>query len=274
LIESSFIFLAFTSSNETLQIASFTTWSSFILYLHQSTDLDQQVNNTRLLKLLLIPLLADTTSNSKLASIEKCHAWLTLISFNPTNVSDVILPFLSFAFGHHQLSTTTTAWWLECRHLGGKYLHDLLAEVQHGESIIRMAGDQILNFIFDWIIDQLLETTTQSSAVDEKPHWLSIWNAFLKHLMTIFQSNVTIDEKQRIAINTCLLTRIEQCWIDSRIVTRLLLNLFETFEQINFPLAIESVLRDTSVRTKTLSATQNYTSTGQNASRKLIAHCH
>ncbi|CAF4988957.1 unnamed protein product, partial [Rotaria magnacalcarata] len=73
---------------------------------------------------------------------------------------------------------------------------------------------------------------------------------------------------QRVAINTCLLTRIEQLWIDSRIETRFLLKLFETFEQIGFPLAIETVLRDSSTRTKTLSAAQIHPSSTNHKSRK------
>jgi hypothetical protein len=56
---------------------------------------------------------------------------------------------------------------------------------------------------------------------------------------------------------------MEQLWIDSRISTQVLLKLFDAFEQTGFPLAIETVLRDSSIRTKTLSATQN------NRSRKL-----
>lgn len=248
----------------------FTAWSSFISHLHQLDDLDQPSIQMRLLKLFLTPFLSDSTSKSKSASISKCHAWTSLISFYPKNVSEVILPFLSFAFGNEltsKASSTTTAWWPECRHIGGQYLHDLLTDPFHSENAIRTAGDHILNYVFDFIIDQFLETSVQCNASKEKPLWLLIWNAFLKHLMTLFQSNNAVPEKQRVAINTCLLKRIEQCWIDSRIETRLLLKLFETFEQIGFPLAIETVLRDTSVRTKTLSATQNYSFLGNNKSR-------
>jgi hypothetical protein len=80
--------------------------------------------------------------------------------------------------------------------------------------------------------------------------------------------NNSINENQRVAINTCLLTRIEQLWIDSRIETRFLLKLFETFERIGFPLAIETVLRDSSTRTKTLSAAQIHPSSANHKSRK------
>ena len=169
------------------------------------------------------------------------------------------MPFLSFAFGKHISSkpvSTTTAWWPECRQIGAQYLHDLFVTTNHGDAVLRSSGDEILNYIFDFVVEQFFQAKTN----EEKPFWLTIWNAFLKHLMSIFQSNQSINEKQRMAINACLLTRVEQCWIDGRIETRLLLKLFESFEQIGFPLAIETVLRDTSVRTKTLSATQNYSS--------------
>lgn len=210
---------------------------------------------------------------SKSASISKCHAWLILISFYPKNVNDIILPFLSFAFGKdlssNSGSTTTTAWWSECRQIAAQYLHQLLLEASHAEHAIRIAADQLLHYVFDFIFDQFFESSTMN---EEKPLWLVIWNGYLKHLMTIFQSNNPIDEKQRVAINTCLLTRIEHWWIDARIETRLLLKLFESFEQIGFPLAIETVLRDTSVRTKTLSATQNYSSSSaRHHSRKFLS---
>lgn len=223
------------------------------------------------MKLFLLPFLSDSTSKSKSASISKCHAWLNLISFYPTHVSDVILPFLSFAFGKHTLSkssSTTTAWWPECRQIGAQYLHDLLVETTNGETVLRSAGDEILGYIFDFIVEQFFQEQT----VEGKPLWLTIWNSFLKHLLVIFQSNQPIQEKQRMAINTCLLTRIEQCWIDGRIETRLLLKLFESFEQIGFPLAVETVLRDTSVRTKTLSATQNFSSLS-NKKSSMIYFC-
>ena len=243
-----------------------------ISHLHQTDDFDlQSSTNNRLLKLFLNPFLSDSTSKSKSASISKCHAWLTLIAFYPKNVTDIVLPFLSFAFGNHlasKSSSTTTAWWSECRQIGAQYLHKLLVEANHAENTIRIAGDQLLHYVFDFILDQFFQSTT-TTTTDEKPLWLIIWNAYLKHLMNLFQSNNTMDEKQRVAINTCLLTRIEHFWIDSRIETRLLLKLFETFEQIGFPLAVETVLRDTSVRTKTLSATQNYScSSGKHQSRK------
>ncbi|CAF3564763.1 unnamed protein product, partial [Rotaria sp. Silwood2] len=46
-------------------------------------------------------------------------------------------------------------------------------------------------------------------------------------------------------------TRIEQLRIDSSIDTQCPLKLFETFERIEFPLAIETVLRDSTTHTKT-----------------------
>ena len=63
---------------------------------------------------------------------------------------------------------------------------------------------------------------------------------------------------------------MEQLWIDSRIETRFLLKLFETFEQIAFPLSIETVLCDSSTRTKTLSAAQIHPSSGNYKSRKIF----
>ncbi|CAF4116771.1 unnamed protein product [Rotaria magnacalcarata] len=76
-------------------------------------DIDSQLLNSRLLKLFLTPFLSDSTSKSKSASIAKCRAWITLISMYPKNINDVILPFLSFAFGNHitsKAASTTTAW--------------------------------------------------------------------------------------------------------------------------------------------------------------------
>jgi len=263
---------AFIVSNYSIVSAAFTSWSSFMLHIHQFDDIDHQQLNNRLLKLFLTPFLSDSTSKSKSASISKCHAWITLISIYPKNVNDIILPFLSFAFGNHLSSntiSTTTAWWSECRQIGGEFLQNFLIKNLHGEYIIRLAADQILNYLFDSILDQLLEYKINSNQNLENSLWLNSWNAYLNHLMNIFKSNNSMNENQRVAINTCLLTRIEQLWIDSRIETCFLLKLFETFEQITFPLAIETVLRDSSIRTKTLSAAQIHPSSGNYKSRKL-----
>ncbi|CAF0869214.1 unnamed protein product [Adineta steineri] len=256
---------AFIVENYSIRSAAYTAWSLFMSHIHQSDDIDPQQLNNRLLKLFLTPFLSDCTSKSKSASISKCHAWITLISIYPKNIHDIILPFLSFAFGNHISSktlSTTTAWWSECRQIGAQFIHDLLIKNNHGEYIIRIAGDNILNYLFDSIVDQLLEYSTNLTENDEKSLWLISWNAYLNHLINIFKLNNSINENQRVAINTCLLTRMEQLWIDSRIETRFLLKLFETFEQISFPLAIETVLRDSSVRTKTLSAAQIHPSSG------------
>lgn len=248
---------AFLVSNYSIRSAAFTSWSQFILTIHQLEEFESSQLNTRLLKLFLAPFLSDSTSKSKSASISKCHAWIKLISVYPTNVHDVILPFLSFAFGDHlSLNTisTTTAWWSECRQIGGEFLHDFLQNTTHGELIIKLAADQILNYLFDFIVEQLLTLKIQLTTTNMS--WLNCWNVYLNHLMNIFKTTNAISNEQRVAINTCLLTRIEQLWIDSRIETCFLLKLFETFEQIGFPLAIETVLRDSSIRTKTLSAAQ------------------
>jgi len=234
-------------------------------------DIHQQQLYNRLLKLFLTPFLPDYTSKSKSASISKCHAWITLISIYPKNINDVILPFLSFAFGNHissKIKSTTTAWWSECRQIGAQCIHDLLVRNIHGEYIITIAGDEILNYLFDSIVDQLLEYIINPIENEENSLWLISWNAYLNHLINIFKLNNAINENQRVAINTCLLTRIEQLWIDSRIETRFLLKLFETFERIGFPLAIETVLRDSSTRTKTLSAAQIHPSSANHKSRK------
>ena len=224
------------------------------------------------MKLFLTPFLSDSTSKSKSASISKCHAWIILISIYPKNLPEVILPFLSFAFGNHLASntiSTTTAWWPECRQIGAQFLHDFLSENLHGEYIIQSAADQILNYLFDSIVDQLLEYTGDSTTQTlDDCLWLKSWNAYLNHLMSIFKANNAINDEQRVAINTCLLRRIEQLWIDVRIETRFLLKLFETFEQIGFPLAIETVLRDSSTRTKTLSAAQIHPSSGNHKSQE------
>ena len=240
-------------------------------HIHHSDDIDSQQLNTRLLKLLLAPFLSDCASKSKSASISKCHAWLTLISLYPKNLNDIILPFLSFAFGNHISSksiSTTTAWWSECRQIGAQFLHDLLTKNLHCEYIIQIAGDQILNYLFDSIVDQLLEYRINSESNEDNSLWITSWHAYLNHLINIFKSNNSINESQRVAINGCLLTRIEQLWIDARIETRFLLKLFETFEQVGFPLAIETVLCDSSTRTKTLSAAQIHPSSGNHRSRK------
>ena len=260
---------AFIVSNYSIRSAAFTTWSNFMLHFHHLDDTEN-----RLLKLFLTPFLSDSTSKSKSASISKCHAWIVLISIYPTNLHDVILPFLSFAFGDHLSSNTvsmTTAWWSECRQIGAQFLHDFLLENIHGEYIIKLAGDQILNYLFDSIVDQLLEYTIDSNTkTSDDCLWLKSWNAYLNHLMNIFKSNNSINDDQRVAINTCLLTRIEQLWIDSRIEARFLLKLFETFEQIGFPLAVETVLRDSSTRTKTLSAAQIHPSSGNHKSQEKL----
>jgi hypothetical protein len=240
-----------------------------MLHIHQIDDIDQQQLNNRLLKLFLTPFLSDTTSKSKSASISKCYSWITLISIYPKNIYDIILPFLSFAFGNHISSntiSTTTAWWSECRQIGGEFIQNFLINNINGEYIIKLAADQILNYLFDSIVDQLLEYKINNN--QENFLWLNSWNAYLNHLMNILKSNNSINENQHVAINTCLLTRIEQLWIDSRIETKFLLKLFETFEQISFPLAIETVLRDSSIRTKTLSAAQIHPSSGYHKSRK------
>jgi Trp operon repressor len=258
---------AFLVSNYSIRSEAFTTWSSFMLHIHQYNDID---NHQRLLKLFLTPFLSDYTSKSKSASISKCHSWITLISIYPKNLNDVILPFLSFSFGNNHLSSntnsTTTAWWLECRKIGGEFIQNFLINNIHSEYIIKLASDQILNYLFDSIVDQLLEYKINNN--QENFLWLNSWNAYLNHLMNILKSNNSINENQHVAINTCLLTRIEQLWIDSRIETKFLLKLFETFEQISFPLAIETVLRDSSIRTKTLSAAQIHPSSGYHKSRK------
>lgn len=241
-------------------------------HVHNLDDIDHQQLNNRLLKLFLTPFLADYTSKSKSASISKCYAWVTLISIYPKNIHDVILPFLAFAFGNHitsKTNSTTTAWWSECRQIGGQFIHDLLVKNVHCEYILTVSGDQILNYLFDSIVDQLLDYKINSIKNDENSLWLTSWNAYLNHLINIFKVNHSIHETQRVAINTCLLTRMEQLWIDSRIETRFLLKLFETFEQIGFPLAIETVLRDSSTRTKTLTAAQIHPSSSNHKSRKL-----
>ena len=71
------------------------------LNLNNTDDLHQQQLYNRLLKLFLTPFLPDYTSKSKSASIAKCRAWLVLVSAYPTHIDDVLLPFLSFAFGTH-----------------------------------------------------------------------------------------------------------------------------------------------------------------------------
>ncbi|CAF0968643.1 unnamed protein product, partial [Rotaria magnacalcarata] len=186
-------------------------------------------------KLFLTPFLSDSTSKSKSASIAKCRAWITLISMYPKNINDVILPFLSFAFGNHitsKAASTTTA----C------------------EYILTIVDYKINSIKFD-----------------ENSLWLTSWNAYLNYLLNIFKLNNAIQESQRVQINTCLLTRIEQLRIDSRIETRFL---FKLFEQIGFPLAIETVLRDSSTRTKTLSAAQMHpSSTNHKSQDKSLSYC-
>lgn len=216
-------------------------------------DLHQQQLHNRLLKLFLTPFLSDSTSKSKSASIAKCRAWLILAMAYPTHVDDVILPFLAFAFGNQSSSKTIPNWWIECRKLGSQGLHQLLTDHTNAQFLIKIGSDQLLNYLFDSITDEFLELPTEKS----KSIGLSSWNAYLTHLIQLFTTSNSIDEPQRVAINTCLLTRIEQLWIDARVPTDGLLKLFDAFEQTAFPLAIETILRDTSVRTKTLSASQN-----------------
>ncbi|CAF0942179.1 unnamed protein product [Rotaria sordida] len=251
---------AFIVANYSIRAAAFSSWASFMSHIYRSDlnlhndDIHQQQLYNRLLKLFLTPFLPDNTSKNKSASIAKSRAWLILVSTYPTHIDDVILPFLSFTFGYNISSKIlSTTWWSECRQIGEQYLHDILIDNINGEYIIKIAGDQILNYLFDTIIDELLENT-----IDEnKSLGLICWNSYLIHLTHLYISNNTINNNQRLTINTCLLTCIEKLWIDSRISTRFLLKLFHTFEQTNFPLAIETVLRDSSIRTKTLSTTQH-----------------
>ncbi|CAM4828837.1 unnamed protein product [Rotaria magnacalcarata] len=278
---------AFVVANYSIRGAAFSSWSSFMSHIYRSDlnlhndDVHQQQLYNRLLKLFLTPFLPDYTSKSKSASIAKCHAWLILVSTYPKHIDDVLLPFLSFAFGYHissKIVSTPTTWWPECRKMGAQCLHDILTDNATGESVvIKTAGDQILHYLFDIIEDELLEYT----ANEEKSLGLLCWNAYLNHLTRIFTTsnnstgnnqreqidtcilthifttNNSMDDNRREQINTGLLTRIEQLWIDSRISTRFLLKLFDTFEQTSFPLAMETVLRESSIRTKTLSATQD-----------------
>ncbi|CAF2254512.1 unnamed protein product [Rotaria magnacalcarata] len=278
---------AFVVANYSIRGAAFSSWSSFMSHIYRSDlnlhndDVHQQQLYNRLLKLFLTPFLPDYTSKSKSASIAKCHAWLILVSTYPKHIDDVLLPFLSFAFGYHissKIVSTPTTWWPECRKMGAQCLHDILTDNATGESVvIKTAGDQILHYLFDIIEDELLEYT----ANEEKSLGLLCWNAYLNHLTRIFTTsnnstgnnqreqidtcilthifttNNSMDDNRREQINTGLLTRIEQLWIDSRISTRFLLKLFDTFEQTCFPLAMETVLRESSIRTKTLSATQD-----------------
>ena len=254
---------AFVVANYSIRGAAFSAWSSFMAHIYRSDfnlkhdDLHQQQLSNRLLKLFLTPFLPDNTSRSKSASMAKCRAWLVLLSAYPTHIDDVLLPFLAFAFGNFtscKTSSTVTVWWPECRQIGAQYLHDLLADPSHGITAVKSAGEQILNYLFDAILDQLLD---KSEGNEETSLWTSSWKAYLTHLSTFLSSSQSMSDGQRLAINTSLLTRLEQFWIDARLSTRSLLTLFETFEQISFPLAIETVLCDASIRTKTLSATQN-----------------
>ena len=225
------------------------------LKLNNDDTYQQQLYN-RLLKLFLTPFLPDYTSKSKSASIAKCRAWLILVSAYPTHVDDVLLPFLSFAFGSYtfaRIPPTATIWWPECRKIGIECLHEVLADKTHSEGAIKIAGDQILSYLFDSMLDELAESTFN----DDKSVCLTSWSAYLTVLTHLLASNNAINDSQRMTINTCLLTRVEQLWIDSRIPTAFLFRILDAFERTAFPLAIETVLRDSSVRTKTLSATQN-----------------
>ena len=247
---------AFVVANYSIRSAAFSAWASFMSHIYHADsnlnhdDLHQQQLYNRLLKLFLTPFLPDYTSKSKSASIAKCRAWLILVLAYPTHLEDVILPFLSFAFGN-QSSTKTT--WIECRKLGSQGLYQLLTDKTNAELIVKNGGDQILNYLFDSITDQFLEIPLDK----ETTPWLTSWNAYLTHLIHLLTSNNSMDDERRVTINTCLLTRMEQLWIDSRISTDVLLKLFDTFEQTGFPLAIETIVRDSSIRTKTFSASQN-----------------
>ena len=248
---------AFIVANYSIRGAAFSAWASFMSHIYRSdlnlnrdTAHQQQQLYNRLLKLFLTPFLPDYTTKSKSASIAKCRAWTVLVSAYPTHIDDVILPFLSFAFGNR---FQTKTWWIECRKLGYQCLNELLIDQINGELLIKHSGEQILNYLFDSVVDENLESSTN----DETSICLANWNAYLTHLIRLFTSKDSITDQQRLAINTCLLTRMEQLWIDARIDTNVLLKLFLCFEQTTFPLAIETVLSDSSVRTKTLSATQN-----------------
>lgn len=214
-------------------------------------DLHQQQLYNRLLKLFLTPFLSDSTSKSKSASIAKCRAWAILVNAYPTHLDDVILPFLSFAFA--STSKTNANGSIECRKIASQTLHQLFTDQINAEWLIKTGHDQILNYLFDSITDDLLDTGIEKN----KSIGFISWNAYLTHLIHLFTSQHSIEETQRVAINACLLTRIEQLWIDSRVPTDGLLKLFDAFEQTAFPLAIETVFRDSSVRTKTFSASQN-----------------
>ena len=217
-------------------------------------DLHQQQLYNRLLKLFLTPFLSDSTSKSKSASIAKCRAWSILVNAYPTHLDDVILPFLSFAYGNpSSASKTISNGSIECRKIGSQTLHQLFTDPTNAEWLIKNGSDQILNYLFDSITDELSDTGIEKN----KSLGFLSWNAYLTHLIHLFTSNNSIEETQRVVINTCLLTRIEQLWIDSRVPTDGLLKLFDAFEQTAFPLAIETIFRDSSVRTKTLSASQN-----------------
>ncbi|UJR21601.1 hypothetical protein I4U23_024683 [Adineta vaga] len=255
---------AFVVANYSVRGAAFSAWASFMSHIYRSDlnlnhdDTHQQQLYNRLLKLFLTPFLPDYTSKSKSASIAKCRAWLILVSSYPTHIDDVLLPFLAFAFGHQtsgKTPPTNTSWWPECRKMGIECLHEVLTN--HGENVMKTAGDQILNYLFDSVFEELN---------DENSSWLTIWNCYLTHLTRLFTLNNSMNESERVAINTCLLTRIEQLWIDSHIPTEFLFKIFETFERTGFPLAIETVLRDSSIRTKTFSASQNNRSQDKSSS--------
>ena len=251
---------AFVVGNYSIRGAAFSAWSSFMTHIYRSDfnlkhdDLHQQQLSTRLLKLFLTPFLPDNTSKSKSASIAKGRAWLVLLAAYPTHVDDVLLPFLAFAFGNFspcKASSAVASWWPECRHIGAQYLHDLLKDPEHGITAVKVAGDQLLNYLFDAILEQLLDSTNKSDVNEESSLWLTSWKAYLAHLSNLFSSSQMISDQQHLAINTCLFTRLEQFWIDARVPTQSLLRLFEAFEQTSFPLAIETVLRDSSLRANT-----------------------
>ena len=202
---SNLVFLiAFVVANYSIRAAAFSAWSSFISHIHRS-DLNQHNDNiheqqlyNRLLKLFLTPFLPDYTSKSKSASLAKCRAWLILVLIYPTHVNDVLIPFLSFAFGYHISSiSTVTSWWSECCQLGVECLHKLLTSyhTKNSEYIIKIAGNQILNYIFDSIYDEILE----NSNINENKSSIGFicWNSFITHLTNIYTMNNSIDDEQR-----------------------------------------------------------------------------
>ncbi|CAF2901811.1 unnamed protein product [Rotaria sp. Silwood2] len=88
------------------------------------------------------------------------------------------------------------------------------------------------------------------------PSVYSIYRLFPLPVVTNDNKYIYSDLPKIIGINSIeqtliRTTRIEQLRIDSSIDTQCPLKLFETFERIEFPLAIETVLRDSTTHTKT-----------------------